>query len=596
MRQRRPVAYQEQAGKQEPVVCRYLLAPDLRVRLEIGAYDRARPLVIDPTLVFSTFFGGSGDGRVIASGEEAFAVAVDAAGDIYIAGVTSSRNLPVRNALQPEPGAASDCVGDRCTDIFVAKLNANGLIYSTYLGGSADEAAYDLAVDAAGSVYLTGYTQSAHFPTTSGAPQLFNRGFADAFALKLAPSGATLVYSTYLGGAGPDYGNGLVVDKDGYAYVTGSTRSSDFPLADPFHARIGGDGFYSDAFVTKLNPLGTTLVYSTYLGGNGPDGGNAIALDNAGNIYLTGATISYDFPTRRALQPYYVPGYDFDYGLLPDAFITKLDATGRTLVFSTYLGSYGSDAGNAIAVDAAGNVYVAGFTGANHSATDFPFVNPLPLAARLRPNPYATTGVVVKLSPDGARLLYSTPLGGVGYGDQLNDLVVDAAGRIYVIGTAGADYDFPLTLDALSPELGRYTRQASLSVLDPNRSGLDALRYSTLFGGDGDEAGNGLAVDARGHIYLTGRTTFYLNTTRTNNLPVVRPLQDYGPTSDAFVAQIAPTLDNAADPIPPIISITSPTTAGSFTTTEGAIDLAGTASDNAGVTVVQWSSDRVGAG
>lgn len=597
IRQQRPFAYQEGPAQRRPVECRYVIGEGNQIGLQVGDYDRTRPLIIDPTLVFATFFGGRGslsNPGYNSGWEDSYAIAVDGKGDIYIAGATRSRNLPTLNALQSEPGAPGECIGEHCLDVFIAKLNQNGLIYSTYIGGARDEEAYDIAVDAAGSAYITGYTNSVRFPVSDGAAQPFNRGVADAFALKLAPSGSAMEYGTYLGGGENDYGFSLAVDKGGCVYVTGATRSPDFPVNNAFQFKLGGDGFSSDAFVAKLDPLGTSLIYSTYFGGAGRDGGNGVAVDGAGNVYLTGATTSSDFPVWRALQRYYAPGYDSDLGPLPDAFITKFDPTGRELIFSTYLGSWGPEVGNAIALDKAGNVYIAGSTGPGHIDNEFPLVNPLPLAHRFIPNPFASTGMVVKLSADGSQLLYSTFLGGIRYADSLNDIAVDAAGRIYVIGSTVTESGLPLTADTLDPKPGLFTADAFLSALDPAKPGMAALIYSTVFGGSGEESGNALAVDSVGNIYLTGRTTIYGNP-GPNNIPTVNSLQSYGPIADAYVAKIAPTFDNSADPIPPAITITSPAV-NTFTTTEGAIDLAGVASDNKGVAFVLWTSDRAGVG
>src|SRR5262249_5447600 len=275
-----------------------------------------------------------------------------------------------------------------------------------------------------------------------------------------------------------DYGFSLAVDKEGHVYVTGATRSPDFPVANAFQSKLGGDGFSSDAFVAKLDPLGTGLIYSTYFGGAGSDGGNGITVDDEGNAYLTGATTSPDFPVRRALQRHYVPGYDSDRGPLADVFITKFDPTGRDLIFSTYLGSWGQEIGNAIALDRAGNIYVAGLTGPGNLDNDFPLVNPLPLAHRFIPNPFASTGMLAKLSADGSQLLYSPFRGGVRYSDSLSDIAVDAAGRIYVIGSTATESGFPLTTDTLDPKPGLFTGDAFLTVLDPTKPGMAALLYS----------------------------------------------------------------------------------------------------------------------
>src|SRR5439155_1546373 len=214
--------------------------------------------------------------------------------------------------------------------------------------------------DGAGNAYVTGLTDSADFPTTAGAFATSANGCDDAFVTKLNPLGTSLLYSTYLGGSGADEGLGIAVDGAGNAYVTGQTGSTDFPTtAGAFATSFnGGD----DAFVTKLNPLGTGLLYSTYLGGSGADEGLGIAVDGAGNAYVTGETDSTDFPTTAG-------AFDTSANGGFDAFVTKLNPLGTSLLYSTYLGGSGSDCGSGIAVDGAGNAYVTGSTGSANFPT-----------------------------------------------------------------------------------------------------------------------------------------------------------------------------------------------------------------------------------
>ena len=354
IRQARPVAYQIAGGARKAVAARYLVCGKREVGFLVGQYDKRLPLVIDPVLSYSTYFGGHYDDR-------AYGMAVDAAGNVYVTGATYSYDLPAVAALQPAHNPQP------YADVFVAKFNAAGteLIYSTYLGGSSSEIGNAIAVDRAGNAYVTGATSSVDFPATGGAFQTTLAGgkSSDAFVVKLRADGA-LDYSTYLGGGRmglgtDDMGNSIAVDAAGNAFVTGFTGASDFPTTpEAVQQLLIG---YRNAFVTKLNASGTALVYSTYLGGNGGDEGRGLALDAAGNAYVTGSTSSSDFPvTAGALQSRSgdVPASP----LTNDAFVTKLNASGTALVYSTYLGGSGVDSGNAIAVDAAGNAYVAGTT------------------------------------------------------------------------------------------------------------------------------------------------------------------------------------------------------------------------------------------
>ena len=368
---------------------------------------------LDPTgssLVYSTYLGGSG-------GTTATAIAVDAAGNAYVTGDTFSQDFPTTvGAFRSSPpgfvvklnstgsallyssylgtpdshAIAVDAVGNAyvtgwagrifpttigavqttfagctremdipCGDAFVTKVNptGTGLVYATYLGGSDADDARGIAVDVLGNAYVTGTTYSADFPTTSEAFQTVHHGgIQDAFVAKLNPVGSALVYSTYLGGGGADGGSGITVNANGYAYVAGWTTSPDFPTtADVFKHDIG-DGFLSDAFVAQLDLAGSALIYSTYLGGSSGDGADAIALDANGNAYVTGQTVSTDFPTTAdAFQP--------AYGGSGDAFVTKLNASASALVYSSYLGGSQQDQGTGLAIDITGNAaYVTGYT------------------------------------------------------------------------------------------------------------------------------------------------------------------------------------------------------------------------------------------
>src|SRR5438552_3467713 len=382
IRQRVPLIYQEIDGVRTKIEGRYVLKDAHRVGFQVAAYDPSRPLVIDPTLVDSTYLGGSG-------WDYGYGIAVDAAGSAYVTGVTRSTDFPTASPLQATTGGGVE------GDAFVTKLDPTGsaLVYSTYLGGRGVDYGYGIAVDAAGSAYVTGQTTSTDFPTTIGAFQTTKGGSYNAFVTKLNPTGSALVYSTYLGGSGGERGFGIAVDAAGNAYVTGTTGSTNFPTTPGAFQTTGGG-----VFVSKLDAAGSALLYSTYLGGSGDDRGYGIAVDAAGSAYVTGSADSTDFPTVNPLQA--------ANGGVGDAFVSKLDATGSALLYSTYLGGSARDAASGIAVDAAGSAYVTGYT----ISTNFPTMNPLQAA---HGGGY-TDAFVSKLDAAGTALLYSTYLGGSG--------------------------------------------------------------------------------------------------------------------------------------------------------------------------------------
>lgn len=510
---RRPRAYQGERGERHEVKARYVLQAGMRVSFGLGPYDRRQQLVIDPVLTYSSYLGGSG-------GDAGSGIVLDSSGDAYVTGTTGSLNFPTTSSGQTTTGGGKDA--------FVTKFNPAGtaLIYSVYLGGSADDSATGIALDSSGNAYIVGYTYSTNFPTTSGAFQTANDGNADAFLAKLDPSGSSLVYSTYLGGSDTDYGYGVAVDASGDVFVTGSTLSMDFPTMSPL--QVGNDG-YSDAFVSEFNPLGTGLLYSTYLGGTGGDVGYAIALDGAGNPYVAGYTTSTDFPTQNALQSSLAGG--------ADAFIAEINPETSSLVFSTYLGGSGADVAYALALDAAGSIYVAG----SSSSDDFPVT----AGAFQTANHGQGDAFIAKLAPGVTQLVYSSLLGGSG-SDQAKAIALDSSGDAFLTGFTQSS-NFPLA-DALQRVLGisgasscgvTFCSDAFVSKFGPSGD----LVYSTFLGGNGADAGQAIAVDSTAAAYVTGSTA-------SANFPVIggAPQSTYAgatPSSNAFVAKISPQDDPA---------------------------------------------------
>ena len=403
-----------------------------------------------------------------------------------------------------------------------------GLVYSTYLGGAGDDSGYGIAVDSAGQAYVTGGTYSAtDFPKTAGAYDTPHNGTQDVFVTKLNSSGTALVYSTYFGGSGdePYISSSIAVDCDGYAYVTGATKSADFPTTPGAFQTTFGGGLYN-AFVTKLKRDGSGLVYSTFLGGSvadGPNLGHAITIDAAGHAYVTGFTYSTDFPTRNALQPAKAG--------LSNAYVAKFDGSGNA-IYSTYLGGSYYDIGEGIAVDSDGETYVTGFT----YSKDFPTQN------AYQPTNHGTSGsnaFVTKLNSSGSALVYSTYLGGSKgtYGDGGASIAVDWSGNAYITGDTDSS-DFPTTPGAFQ---GNYAGGADDVFITKLNSSGSALVYSTFLGGELDDYANDIAIDTAGQAYVTGFTnsTMFPTTAdafnRTYSGDVVPAAFFYG---DAFITKM----------------------------------------------------------
>jgi len=488
----------------------------------IDHYDAQQILVIDPVLEYSTYLGGRKD-------DYANAIAVDDFGYAYITGTTSSSDFPVT------PGVLQVKAKKRA-NAFVTKIDpaSSTLIYTTYLGGGQDDRGLGIAVDTVGNVYVAGTTYSKDFPVTQGVLQPFLRGNADTFVTKLDSMGAALIYSTYLGGScrsgsmTTDVPAGIRIDGAGNAYVAGYTSCRDFPTTLGAY-QVGFAGGAIDAFVTKLNPAGSALIYSTYLGGKSSDYGNGIALDHDGNVYVAGATDSPDFPTTTgAFQTARAAG--------TDSFVTKLNATGSALVYSTYLGGKksgknimgsklpGFDWAEAIAVDEIGNGYVTGET----DSQDFPVT---PGVAQPIYGRGDSDAFVAKLGADGT-MIYSTYLGGRSSGGISGEaglgIAADSAGNAYVTGHTNAS-DFPITANAFQVSY-RGKTDAFVVKLDPDGS---SLVYSSYLGGKGADHGYAVAVDIFGNGYVAGATN-------SQDFPTENPLQPARRGSnDAFFVMIS---------------------------------------------------------
>ncbi len=495
--QPRPRIYQVVGGTRRMIPGHYVLAGN-QLHFAVGAFDRTKQLVIDPEIAYSTYLGGSADEFA----EEQ--PAVDSSGHLYVCGITDSPDFPVTD------GAFQQSIGGGW-DGFTTELtpDGSGVVYSTYLGTSDFDDVVACDVDANGNLYIVGATNSADFPVTDGAFQRSLAGGFDGFITKLSPDGSRLLYSTYIGGSGDEFitVDHIAVDSAGNVVAAADTNSTDFPTTAGAYqtANAGCEGSCSknpanDVVVVKLNASGSALMYSTYLGGPGFDAYPNLAVDAAGDAYVAGFTGSLHFPTTPgAFQPHLKGGT-----VLGDAFVAKLDPTGSSLIYATYLGGGGSDGPGGVAIDAAGDAYVGGVT----CSRDFP-VTPGAFqtknaggtgGCRAFPGPF--DGFVTEFNPHGTGLVFSTYLGGSGY-DVLGLAGLDSSGRVIVVG-ATTSLDFPVTHDAFQPTNHGGPGDGIIAELTSDGSGLS---FSTYWGGSGFELPHGAVVDASDNLYFAGCTS-----------------------------------------------------------------------------------------
>ena len=497
----KPLIYQQLDGKRQLVRGGYVVTNGRQLSFRLGSYDKAREVVIDPTLTYSTLLGGEED-------DEATAIAVNPAGEVFVTGYTNSMHFPTT------AGAISRSA--RYSTAFVTRLNAEGsaVLYSTYLGGAqGGNTTVGIAVDAAGNAFVAGFTDASDYPTTPGAFQSKLSGNTAAFLSKLNPTGSAFVYSTLFGGTVASVASALAIDSGGSAYVTGYTLSPDFPTTPGVVQTDPGSsaGRVQDAFLTKFNPAGTALVYSTLLGET-DTGGTGLAVDKQGDVYLTGTTNYQDFPVTHGA-----------FSSTGEGFITKFNATATALLYSTRL--QGSAVPSAIAIDSVGDAYITGDTGSD----DLPVT---PHAFQTAVCHRCDTAFVLKLNPSGSALLYSTYLGEGGAG---NSIALDASGNAYVTGVTGSA-TFPTTSDALQPVYGGGTQDAFLTRVNVTGS---ALLYSSFLGGNALDTGSSVTLDPRGNVYVAGFTfvphpgaTSTFQTTRGSFQPGFA-----GGTADAFISK-----------------------------------------------------------
>ncbi len=528
-----PYVYQEAGADRVQVEAAYALEAEeaggtRRFGFRVGPYDAGKPLFLDPVvLAYCGYIGGSLD-------EGGNGIAVDGSGNAYVVGYTASTEATFPKTVGPYLA-----YNGGTWDAFVAKVKADGtgLVYAGYIGGSGRENATGVAVDGSGYAYVVGYTNSngsgaGAFPVTVG-PYLNHKGNGteDAFVAKVNntfPYG--LVYCGYIGGLNNDWAYGVAVDSSGNAYVVGETNSSDgggggFPVTvGPGLTFMGGN----DAWVAKVKADGTGLVYCGYIGGSSTDGARGVAVDSAGNAYVTGYTLSdqTSFPVTMGLGP----GWTFNGPLNgDDAFVAKVNPAGTALVYCGYIGGSADDIALGVAVDSAGNAYVTGFT----ASTEATF--PVTAGPDLTYNGGAADAFVAKVnatSPYG--LVYCGYIGGAN-NDYGQSVAVDGSGNAYVAGyTSSTEATFPVTA---GPDLTYNGGTDDAFVAKVNATSPYGLVYCGYIGGSGDDSGSweGVAVDSSGNAYVTGQTA---STEATFPVTVGPYLTYNGGSHDAFVAKI----------------------------------------------------------
>jgi hypothetical protein len=570
-----PLTYQGTGERRERVPSSYSVGNGRAYGFDVSPYDRSRPLVIDPVMLINAgYIGGSGGD----SGEE---IDVDSTGAVYVTGTTPSSETTFPDGDGFGTLMGPDTFYNGNNDAFVAKVAPSGtsLVYAGYIGGSGAEQGKSIAVDGAGAAYVTGVTGSteATFPVVVGPDTTHNGMFFDAFVVKVAPSGTSLEYAGYIGGAGDqDFGSGIAVDGTGAAYLIGSTDSTEasFPDGDGLPPLPGPDPSYNgsgDAFVAKVAPSGASLEYAGYIGGNAGESGSGIAVDGAGAAYVTGSTGSTQITFPAAVGP------DTSYnGGSNDAFVAKVVPAGTSLDYAGYVGGVGDfDHGFGIARDGTGAAYLTGTT----DSTEVSFPDGDGFGSVPGPDPSYNGGLgdafVAKVASSGTTLAYAGYVGGAGYeGGQ--DIAVDGTGGASLVGdTDSTQASFP-DGDGLGTVTGPDTSyNGGLSdafVANVAPSGT-SLGYAGFIGGSGTDVGQGIAVDGGGAAYLTG----YTESDQTS-FPdgdgfgaVTGPDTSHNGGTDAFVATVA-------DVVPPSPSpqATCKGTVATVVGTEGADALSGT--------------------
>jgi len=566
VRFRKPVMYQNVAGRKHLVDGHYALVAGDSVRFKVGNYDHNRSLVIDPILAYSTYLGGT-------QNDVAWAIAVDSGGNAYVTGQTYSVDFPVKNPIETYHTGGNCSATGQCFDVFVSKLNSTGkaLVYSTYLGGINDDIGYGIAVDSKGNAYVTGWTNSDDYPTTAGALRSFcgelmvngkptatcnNQHIPDAFVTKLNATGSAIDYSTFIGGTGFDYASAIAVDAAGEAYVvgqtngvlpTGNVNDPGFPLSTTaFQGSYVGGGPYTTFFV-KLNAAGSGELYGTLLGSptaQAQSFATGVAIDSAGDAYMSAYTGDKDFPTTPgAFQTTCKPA-----GIVCNTYrgiVAKFDPTkdaAASLIYSTYLGGVTTggtqDKPFGIAVDSAKSAYVAG----SCNSPDFPITKGAFQTTCNQVGGTCQTSFVTKLNATGTGLVYSTFLGNQPIKNVATNVTqgfaihLDSAKDAYVTGSV-VDTPGHLSFPVKNP-VKTYVNGNDAFVTEFNPTGT-ALLFSTYLGGTSNDYGQGISVGPAGTIYVAGQTSSDNFPTTTGAFQTHFNGPEGGTGTDAFVARIA---------------------------------------------------------
>jgi len=513
LRESAPIAWQDTLWGRQTVSARFELVNDgaagdpVEVGFRLGTYDPGRPLVIDPSFVFSGYLGGN-------SGDIGYAIAVDSNGNAYVTGDTQCGQPGFPALVGPDLSCNN-------VDAFVVKVtqDGTGLVYAGFIGGDNPETGYGIAVDGAGNAYVTGNTTSSvalHFPLVVG-PQLTDNGSANAFVAKVNPAGTGLVYSGFIGGNGNEVGYGIAVDSAGSAYVTGYVifSGTNFPIVVGPAANFND----TDVFISKVKADGSGFAYSAIFGGgpNNQDIGYGVAVDSAGRAYITGTTASSPangFPATV--------GPDLTLSTNRDAFVARVRADGTGFEYAGYIGGEGEDFGRGITVDSTGAAYVVGDTTSDQ--TSFPVLIGPALTRRAGSDAFVT-----KVKPDGTGLLYSGFIGGDG-SESGTGLAIDAAGNAYIVGTTNSGpTTFPLKD---GPDL---TPNGSFDAFVAKvRADATGLEYAGYIGSTDIDNGNGIAVDSVGNAYVTG----HVNGNDASFTTLIGPDTSPNGSIDAFVAKI----------------------------------------------------------